>query len=253
MTQAELLATSTLTVHQTRLRASETRRRYHSVLIDSANPWLNRREVVNRLWWYKISSADSCSDQTNVTPPLQPDLGHVVQDPGYLHLDAQSKGTYLSPSFFASITQDVGCCKIARPWDISTDPKKLSEISALIRRQRGYSTERPSQAGSNTVSSTGQRSSRSSHSQAASESEAHSWQVYGDYFTAGADDEWRSDHQFPALQDISVSTVLESLPDDETVKALLAAYFEGCHTIRPVFDQRSFTVEAGRLMSWSAK
>ncbi|KAI7316369.1 hypothetical protein KC315_g10795 [Hortaea werneckii] len=152
-------------------------------------------------------------------------------DPGYLHLGAQSKATYLSPSHFASIRQEI------------------SEINNLLRQQKGYTVQDVTPAKINSASSTSQ-SGETTNSRSHRPRSSFSHGLDGGIFANACSQPWTGGSLPVADESISRANIIDAIPSNEACEELLWAYFRGYHTMRPLFNGLAFLEEVQAFQLW---
>ncbi|RMY82898.1 hypothetical protein D0862_11862 [Hortaea werneckii] len=152
-------------------------------------------------------------------------------DPGYLHLGAQSKTAYISPSHFASIRQEI------------------SEINNLLRQQKGYTVQdvTPNRINSaNSTSQSGDPTGSRSHRPTSSFSHG----LDSGVFANACSQPWTGVNMPIADESISRANLIDAIPPSEACEELLWAYFRGYHTMRPLFNGLSFLEEVQAFQLW---
>ncbi|KAI7361790.1 hypothetical protein KC354_g7817 [Hortaea werneckii] len=152
-------------------------------------------------------------------------------DPGYLHLGAQSKAAYLSPSHFASIRQEI------------------SEINNLLRQQKGYTVQDVTPAKINSASSTSQ-SGETTNSRSHRPRSSFSHGLDGGIFANACSQPWTGGSLPVADESISRANIIDAIPSNEACEELLWAYFRGYHTMRPLFNGLAFLEEVQAFQLW---
>ncbi|KAK0100344.1 hypothetical protein ONS96_007624 [Cadophora gregata f. sp. sojae] len=160
---------------------------------------------------------------------------------GHLYLGPQSKSRYVTPDFFAMISQEV------------------TEINQLLQNQQVYSSHAdvynprsPSQTElqeSEAAYSGRYRQASLSTEESTSRSRTLTGQLCGDIFPPPP--VWSSELNAPryATRRRSASDLMEDLPSKEQCEALIWIYMEGYHTISPLFHGPTFLQEAQKYIA----
>ncbi|KAI7051776.1 hypothetical protein KC362_g31 [Hortaea werneckii] len=154
-------------------------------------------------------------------------------DPGYLHLGAQSKTTYVSPSHFASIRQEVGRLGRYLPHCLLSSYTVQDVTPARIN-----STNSTSQLGDTTSSRNHRPTSFFSHG------------LDSGVFVNACAQPWTGGSILMADESISRANLIDAIPPSEACEELLWAYFRGYHTMKPLFNGLSFLEEVQAFQLW---
>ncbi|KAF8860231.1 hypothetical protein BDZ45DRAFT_724757 [Acephala macrosclerotiorum] len=157
---------------------------------------------------------------------------------GHLYVGPQLKSRYVSPDFFAMISQEV-----------SVD---ISEINYLLQQQQQYTIDSALFVKDEERDLTAQSRLARHDSTSTDTSEAQQKnikrQLCGDIFLQQP--EWTSSEN-NALRSARTTTripspevILDGLPSKEQCQALIWAYIEGYHTVSPLFHGPSFLQQA---------
>ncbi|KAH7417591.1 fungal-specific transcription factor domain-containing protein [Cadophora sp. MPI-SDFR-AT-0126] len=159
---------------------------------------------------------------------------------GHLYLGPQSKSRYVSPDFFALISQEV------------------TEINQLLRQQESYSPRPELHASPQQYSHDfdvdaahgGQyrQSPASSNTDSTSKRRTLTGQLCGDIFPPPP--AWSSDASAARnVTRLHPGDLVEDLPSKEQCESLIWIYMEGYHTISPLFHGPSFLQDAKKYIS----
>lgn len=122
-------------------------------------------------------------------------------------------------------------------------------MNLYLQRQGGYTVHRPSGSGPSIYSST-YRVPGSASSQARDLLAGASQKLYGDIFQMSPLGLSEDEELHLAPENMSLNNVVNGLPISECCEELIRAYLRGYHTVKPLFDSKSFLRETRKLASW---
>ncbi|PVH78812.1 hypothetical protein DL98DRAFT_236184 [Cadophora sp. DSE1049] len=195
---------------------------------------------VNRLDGMLREMRDASYKQEDSTSSSQTPGGQDTLN-GHLYLGPQSKSRYVSPDFFALISQEV------------------TEINQLLRQQEIYSPRSEVYASPQQDSHFDadaphsgqyrQKSSSSSGEDSTSRSRTLTGQLCGDIFPPPPVWSKEANTTKSTARRLHPGDLIEDLPSKDQCESLIWIYMEGYHTISPLFHGPTFLQEAKKYIT----